>query len=45
MPDDLPFHVWEALAVDDHSGHRWGPGFLEGLRRVLAPMYEDRLQF
>ncbi|MFJ2202399.1 hypothetical protein [Streptomyces violaceusniger] len=42
-PDDLPGHVREAV-LEDHSAHRWGRGFLEGLRRVLAPVYEDRLQ-
>ncbi|MFJ1847102.1 hypothetical protein [Streptomyces sp. NPDC088146] len=31
--------------IDDPGPRRWGPGYLEGLRLVLAPIHEDRLQF
>ncbi|WP_158698078.1 hypothetical protein [Streptomyces sp. PVA_94-07] len=40
-PDSAP----DAVHVDHGSEYRWGPGFLEGLRSVLAPLYETRLQF
>ncbi|GAA3163746.1 hypothetical protein [Streptomyces ramulosus] len=39
-PEDAP----DAL-YDHGAEYRWGPAFLEGLRAVLAPIYEDRLQF
>jgi hypothetical protein len=43
--DDMPERMWEAVHIEDSSAYRWGPAYLEGLRRVLAPLYADQLQF
>lgn len=40
-PDSAP----DAVFFDHGSEYRWGPGFIEGLRVVLAPIYETKLQF
>ncbi|MFF2411462.1 hypothetical protein [Streptomyces sp. NPDC058092] len=38
-----PGSTSDAVHIDHGAEHRWGP--LEGLRSVLAPVYENRLQF
>jgi hypothetical protein len=34
----------DAVHIDHGSEYRWGPGVVEGLRGVLAPMYKARLR-
>ncbi|AUA08021.1 MULTISPECIES: hypothetical protein [Streptomyces] len=43
--DNSPDDATDSVRFEHGSEYRWDPSFLEGLRRVLAPIHEERLQF